>query len=229
MSDKSDLKNIFNDIPNLSELKQDLYRLKNYNDLKKSKNANPDKLNSTKPTLFNLKGELKIPFKKYNSSPIKIKFNADEKLENISITVIARLNDVSPEYRGTQTVTFNSFVDDRFDNYDFYNVIEKCIAGFKLTNPDDFESIEDILEKAGVSDLNEFLEQIYVTDEFKDFLKVYDDNLTIRDLSKIIDSMVSSRDYGLKYFESMMTSKTSPDGFNYSDIAQDIIDLLMKQ
>ena len=226
MAKDNPLKNVFNEMPTLEAIKKDLKSMIKYYELKKSSDTNPNELSANKPVLFNDRRQLKLPQKNYNNSPIKINITVDKKLEKLSVTVIAKLNKVAPEYKGVQEETVKNILRDNFNYNDFYKLIERCIANFELSNPDDFETIEQVIEKAGVESLDEFLEQIYVTDEFKQFLDMSDKKYTIKDLSKTINDMVSSRKYGLPYFVSMMVSKTSPDGFKYSEIAEDIINNL---
>lgn len=229
MASDNPLKNVFNDMPSLDNIKKDLKNLISYNELKKSKDTDPDKLSEVQPKLFNAQRQLKIPEKRYNSSPIKINIAVDRKLEKISIKVIAKLNKAAPEYTGVQQENVKNFLRDDFSYNDFYKLIERCIANFKLSDPDDFETIEQVLEKAGVASLDEFLEQIYVTPEFEDFIAISNKNFTVKDISKVIDDMVSSSKYGLPYFLSMMVSQKSPDGFKYSEIADDVIKILQKK
>lgn len=215
------LKNIFNDMPNLDEIKADIIRFKNYVESKKDRSISSNKLNELKPTLFDTKGQLKIPKTSYNRSPLKINISLDSKLTNLTITVIARLNSSAPQYTGSASKHIDLFLADDFDQYDFYAMIEKCVNSFST---DDIESIEEIFELAGIDDMNEFVQQIFATDEFESY---YDENnVSERDVKRIIDKMIMSSKYGLPWFESMLISKTSKDGFDYSSIADELILIL---
>ena len=226
MAKSGGLKNIFNNLPNIETIKDDLQKYINYHKLSKSSDTKPEDLEKTKPTLFNLKGKFKFPQKSYSSSPLKIDFVADVKSGDLVITVKAKLNKSAPEYSGSDKERIQTFLKNSFDYTDFYRIIERCIAGFKTKDP---ESIEEILTKGGVSSIDEFIEQISVTPEFKEFINNDNKNETIKDIEDAIDEMIRSPKYGLKYFVSKLVSKNSPDGFEYSDIANDVINFIMNK
>ena len=203
----SQIKNVFNEIPELDKIKDDINKFLKYKESRDNKN---------KPQFFNTRGLANFPKTKV-SSPIRVELKIIG--DNINVTVTAKLDKNSPEYKGTQSVRLNKFIDSDFKYNDFTRVLARCIENFDSEK--EIDNMDKLFKKAGTNE-EEFLEQIYVSTPIQKYIKDGND-LSRKQSDKIVNEMIHSSKYGLEYFKSMLSHPDKPDGFDYDEIALDVL------
>lgn len=208
----SEIKNVFNDMPSLSEIKSDVKQFIEYDKTKDEQ---------SKPVIFNSRGTATFPKRGAKNSPMMVQFKINPKTNIVILHLEAKVDKTAPRFIGEEQIKISEFTSKNFDYNDFSTLINKAINKFESN--DDTDKYDELFKKAGI-DEDTFFEQIVET-------AIDECGASSDDESDIIDTvkeMMTDRKFGLKYFESKLVSKTSADGFKYDEIANDVMNIIFK-